>query len=518
MNKFILRKGDIIELHIESLAFGGEGVARVQSGEKPLVVFVEDVVPGDKVEVKIGTKKKNFARGLLQKIVEPSPDRVQPRCVHFGSSFENRGGEILKGCGGCVWQFLDVQKQREIKEQQVREALKRIGGLEENVVLPILGGEPWFYRNKMEFSFGRNLKGASDNSASGEEMEVGARAQHTSAQEKGDITLGLHVKRRHYDVIELRECFLLEPFAGELVKFVGAFFQNFEKEHGFDEELVLKSFTVRVGKNTGEVMMILAAENGEENFMSQFSKALQTFCLSTKIPLTSLYFLHLSNHKGEPNRVREELVFGKPTIQEALRLADGTALHFEISPQAFFQPNTAMAQVLYAKTLEAAGLTGKETVFDLYCGTGTIGLFCASKAAKVYGVELNASAVANARANAKLNGITNAEFLVGDVQQILPTLKDAMESEIPGLKKATADRAPDVVLVDPPRNGLAPKVVESIVEFGPKRIVYVSCNPTSLARDAALFQQSRYRLLSVQPVDQFPQTYHIECVAVFESR
>lgn len=461
----IIRKDDLLELTIESLAFGGEGVARVKSAEKPLVVFVEDVVPGDEVEVKIGTKRRNFARGFLQKISRPSADRIKAQCKHFGPA-------SLQGCGGCVWQFLDLSKQREIKEQQVKDALKRIGGLNEDIVLPIIGGEPWYYRNKMEFSFGRTVE--------------------------GKLMLGLHVKRRHYDVIELTECFLLEPFAGELVKFVRGFFQDFDAKPGFDPELVLKSFTVRVGKNTGEVMMMVSAENGEENFMEDFTKAVMDFCTRQKIPLTSLYFLHFSNIKGQRNSVTEKVFHGSAKIQEQLKLPDGHTLKFEISPQAFFQPNTKMAEILYAKTLEASQLTGRETVFDLYCGTGTIGLFCASKAAKVYGIELNASAVENAKANAERNGIKNAEFIAGDVQEILQTFKSA----------------PDVVLVDPPRNGLAPKVVDGVAAFGPKRIVYVSCNPASLARDAALFKKTGYSLVSVQPVDQFPQTYHIENVAV----
>lgn len=462
----IVRKDDLLELTVESLAFGGEGVGRVQSGEKPLVVFVEDVVPGDVATVKIGKKKKNYATGYLEKIVNPSPDRIKPRCRHFGPA--------AVGCGGCVWQFMDVQTQRKIKEQQVRDALERIGGFSGDIVLPIIGGDAWHYRNKMEFSFGRDADGR--------------------------LNLGLHLKRRHYDVVELTECYLLEPFAGMLVSFVREFFRKFEEEKGFDPELALKTFTVRVGKNTGEIMMILCAENGTENFMKDFEEALAPFCTGKKIPLTSLYFLHRQNIKGRPNTVSEKLCHGSRVIRETLKLPDGHMLQFEISPQAFFQPNTEMAQVLYAKTLEASGLTGHETVFDLYCGTGTIGLFCASKAAKVYGVELNESAIENARSNAQLNGVTNAEFLVGDVQEILPTFH----------------QSPDVVLVDPPRNGLALKVVESVAKFSPSRIVYVSCNPASLARDAALFSKTGYTLKSVQPVDQFPQTYHIENVALLE--
>ncbi len=466
----IVRSGDVLELPIDSLAFGGEGVARVQSGERPLVVFVEDVVPGDVALVKIGKKKKSYATGYVEKIVSRSPERIEPRCKHFGPA--------AIGCGGCTWQFMDADTQRKIKEQQVRDAMTRIGGFSDDVVLPIIGGDAWHYRNKMEFSFGRDAA--------------------------GKLGLGLHLKRRHYDVVELTECYLIEPFAGGLVSFVREFFRKFESEKGFDPELVLKTFTVRVGKNTGEIMMILCAENGTENFMKAFQDELVPYCSHKKIPLTSLYFLHRNNVKGKPNTMVEKLCHGSPVIRESLQLPNGHVLHFDISPQAFFQPNTQMAEVLYAKTLEAAQLTGKETVFDLYCGTGTIGLFCSAKAAKVYGVELNESAVKNAKANAMLNGIKNAEFVVGDVQEILENFK----------KNLSAAGQPDVVLVDPPRNGLAPKVVDSVAEFGPKRIVYVSCNPTSLARDASLFAKLGYTLKYVQPVDQFPQTYHIENVAL----
>ncbi len=490
-----VRRDDVVELSIESLAFGGEGVARLPStnDKKPLVVFVEDVVPGDVVEVKISRSKHNFARGFVQKTVQSSKDRIVPRCKHFGSAFVEKENGVnhfntSKGCGGCVWQFLDVNKQREYKEQQVRDALTRIGGFQPEIVLPILGGDPWYYRNKMEYSFSRDAG--------------------------GKLSLGLHLKRRHHDVIELTECFLLEPFAGALVTFVREFFQKFEEQKGFDPELALKSFTVRVGKNTGQIMMIVSAENGKENFMEDFKNALLTFCAAEKIALNSLYFLHVSNHKGQRNRTEERLIHGVSTIQEQLLLNDGQVLKFEISPQAFFQPNTKMAELIYAKTLEAAQLTGKETVFDLYCGTGTIGLFCASKAAKVYGIELNKSAVENAKANASMNGIANAEFLAGDVQEILSTFQG--DSPEPGRRAIFKRKGPDVVLVDPPRNGLAPKVVDSVAEFGPRRVVYVSCNPTSLARDAALFAKKGYMLVNVQPVDQFPQTYHIENVALFK--
>lgn len=472
-----MKVGVELTLLIESLAFGGEGVSRVELDPLPgttkprsLVVFVEDVVPEDKVLVRIVRKKRNFARAVVLKVLEPSRLRIQPRCRHFGM-VERGSLQKIKGCGGCVWQFLEYAKQLEFKEQQVKDAMQRIGGVSPEIVRPILGGESWFYRNKMEFSF--------------------------AMQPDGKLDLGLHMRHRHYDLVELTECFLLEPYVGSLVTFVRGFFQKLVVSGTLDPELTLQSFTVRQAKNTGQMMLIISAENGQENFMKEFSQAVRTFLQDQE--LTSLYFVHVHNKKGTPKRFEEKLIDGAATITETLALPQGKSLQFEISPLAFFQPNTKQAQLLYAKALEAAGLTGKEIVFDLFCGTGTIGLFCAGQAGKVYGIELNASAIENARQNAALNHITNVEFFVGDVQKMLETLPTN----------------PDVVIVDPPRNGLAPKTIDTISEMKPKRLVYVSCNPTSLARDAALFAKTGYQLQSVQPVDMFPQTYHIENVALF---
>jgi len=456
-------------MQVESLAFGGEGIARVQREDKSMVVFLENVVPGDLVKARIIKKKRNFARAAVVEILKPSDVRIQPRCPYF-----SRLGMI--GCGGCTWQFLDVTHQLKIKEQQVRDALQRTGKIQDDVVLPAIGGEAWYYRNKMEFSF-----------------------SHTPA---GVLSLGFHLKRRHYDLVELEECFLLEPFAGEMVSAVRSFFQKLTAENALDPEMKLLSFTIRVGKYSGQIMLIISAENGEEHFMEAFKKEMLKFCSDKKLSLASLFFLHVINRKGRPKRFVENLVYGSPVIEEKLCLPSGHMLRFEISPQAFFQPNTKQAEILYSKAMEAAGLTGHEIVFDLYCGTGTIGLFCAQLSKKVYGIELNASAIANANSNAKLNAITNSEFIVGDVQNVL--------SDLP--------KNPDVVMVDPPRNGLAPKVIETLLALVTPRIVYISCNPVALARDASLLSKGNYYLESVQPVDMFPQTYHIENVALFRKR
>jgi len=490
----MIGKGDTVELEIESLAFGAEGVGHLKTDDRPLrisepqrslAVFVEDTVPGDIVNIRIGTMKRNFARGHIVDFVKKSPLRIAPRCKHFAS------------CGGCALQFISYGEQLKIKERHVKDAIVRIGGFDENLVMPIIGcEEPWNYRNKMEFSFSRQADCKS------------------APQEKCKLTLGLHVRRRHHDVTELSECFLMNDYVGSLVVKVRDFFRKKDWEGKLDG-MHLLSFTVREGKNSGEVMANLTAENGEPDFLEEFaiflrdcfakitqSKSNELSGRSAAISpkLVSIYFTQIINFKGRPKKTIEQLLWGEECINESLKTADGAEMKFRISPQSFFQPNTHQAEVLYGLALKAADSKTTDTVFDLFCGAGTIGCFCARTAGKVYGIEINESAIKNARYNAAINGITNIEFIAGDVGKVL----------------ASIGKKPDTVIVDPPRNGMEPKAVEMIVSYSPKKIVYVSCNPSTLARDLATLKKTGYKLLSVQPVDMFPQTYHIECVAVIE--
>lgn len=518
-NQQTLHKGDEIELTIENLAFGGEGIAKIQIGERFFTIFVEEVVPGDKVLVQIGHKKSNWARGSVKKLIEPSLLRIRPRCKHFADLAKNDAQP--KGCGGCAWQFLSYEDQLKFKEQQVRDAFERIGNVKNPPVLPIMGvaREPWFYRNKMEFSFHKTLDGR--------------------------IDLGLHCKRQHYDVIELTECFLLGDYVGELVQDAREFFRKLDAEKKLDPEMILKTLTIREGKHTGEKMLILTAENGKvkgdggnvefarvansslsagnaaDRPLEAFKNWALDFFQKRNLKLHSLHFIHIQNQKGKRTELKEYLIHGKPTIREEIHLDENLVdqamaenaqkqvvnhvLTFDISPQAFFQPNTLQAGKLYSVAMQAAKLQGKEIVYDLFCGTGTIGIFCAQRAKKVYGIELNASALENARQNADLNKVKNVEFFVGDVDHLLSELKEE----------------PNVIIVDPPRNGLMPSVVAQLIEKLQKskslsRLVYVSCNPSTMARDAQLLIKGGYVLKSVQPVDMFPQTYHIENVALFE--
>lgn len=439
---------------IERLAFKGKGIASIDGFK----VFVPDVAPGDVARVHLIKVKNNYAESKLLEVVEPSPDRVKPRCKHFDT------------CGGCKWQFLPYEKQTGIKEQHVRDAVERLAGLPGDLVLPIIANEdPWYYRNKMELSFGPGEKGM----------------------------LGFYPPGYHYEVFDLEECYLQAPWMGELVKKVRDFMneRNVPVYSSDTHEGLLRNLIIREGKHTGEVMVILVTSTGLFEYREEFVKLFEA-----DERISSLYWTTIYQAPGQPTWRESQLLAGKEALTEKLRLENGQELEFDILPEAFFQTNTKQAEVLYSKVVELAGLTGGETVFDLYCGTGTIGLFCAHKAKEVVGIEVNESAVDSARGNAKRNGITNASFYLGSVDKRLSTLKES----------------PDVLIVDPPRSGLGDKVVEQCAAFGAKRIVYVSCNPTTMARDLAQFAEQGYQSKSVQPVDMFPQTYHIECVTLLE--
>jgi 23S rRNA (uracil1939-C5)-methyltransferase len=486
------RKGDILVVKIENLAFGGPGVARIESGvdaegrPRRLVIFVEGVVPGDEVEIQLFEVKRGLGRGRVKKFLKYSADRVEPRCKHFGMGVDNSGEvlpllsvprsdgilgpDVLRNCGGCSWQFLPYEKQLEVKEAEVRSSLIRIGGLSEELLLrvmrPIIAAEnPWHYRNKMDFSFVRE----SD------------RRLH----------LGLHMKGRFNDLTEITECHLFRPWIGEFLEAVRPFFESLVLEEGAE----LMSLAVRNGSNTGETMVNLVVENCVADFADRFSELMRAQNYGDD-KLVSVFLTQITNKKGQPKRFEEKLLWGKPVFREILKLTDGQVLNFEVAPQAFLQPNTKQAEKFYSLVGELAELSGEEKVFDVFCGTGTIGLTLAARAGRVVGLELNASAVENARQNAELNQIVNAEFIAGDANKILPELG----SEV------------DLIVVDPPRAGLGQKIIHTISATAAKRVIYVSCNPSTLARDLKDFRAAGWEVDFVQAIDQFSQTYHVETV------
>ncbi|MFA6549937.1 MAG: 23S rRNA (uracil(1939)-C(5))-methyltransferase RlmD [Candidatus Gracilibacteria bacterium] len=463
----MLKRGDKVILKIENLAFGGQGIGRVAIDDeksdvkgKKLAVFVENVIPGDEVEVSFYQIKKNFAEARVVRMIKPSSLRVVPKCRHFGT------------CGGCVWQNLDYKKQLEYKENQVRESLERIGKFENPPVKKIIGcGLPFEYRNKMEFSF--------DGSGA-------------------NLQLGLHLARMHHDVVDIQECFLVSGICVEITKFVRDFLKK-SSGNGSNAEtaLDLRNFIIREAKTTGEIMAnLVTGAEFESGLMAQLvTETNKNF--PNKI--TSFYHTKISDKRGERKSVTEKLIFGAPVIREELSIG-GEKIKFDITPSAFFQPNTFQAQVLYETVFSLADAKKTDSIFDLFCGTGTTGICFAKFATKIFGVEINASAIEIAKKNAELNDLKNIKFLCGDAERELKNLP----------------QNPDIIIVDPPRACLGEKLSLKLAGFKARKIIFVSCNPTTFARDARILVDNGYSLREVQPVDMFPHTYHIETVAVFD--
>jgi 23S rRNA (uracil1939-C5)-methyltransferase len=439
-------RGDELELVIDSLAHGGNGVARRDG----YVVFVAGGVPGDRVRAVVGKSKKAYAEARAVEVLEPSPDRIPPQAHH----------------PGVPWQVLPYERQLEVKAEQVADALARIGRLEGFEQEPIVPAEQrWRYRNKLEYSFGTGPD--------------------------GELVCGFHAPGRWNEIVPLEDC-LLASERGNAVREQALAWCRAQGLDAWDRNAhlgLLRNLVVREGRRTGELQVRLITSPATIDIES-FADAVD----ADAVFVTQTADLGESTTGGQTT-----LVKGVPQLRE--RLFD---LDFLISPDAFFQTNTEMAEELYGLATEYAALRGHERVFDLYCGIGTIGLHLAARAREVVGVEIVEPAVADAIENARLNHITNTRFFAGDIRLALRELVER------------AGR-PDVAIVDPPRAGLSQKVVRRIVDAGPKRIVYVSCNPTTLAPNAAQLVAAGYRLVKVRPVDMFPQTPHIECVALLEA-
>jgi 23S rRNA (uracil1939-C5)-methyltransferase len=442
------RRGDEIELTVDRLAYGGAGVARTETG---YVVFVRGAVPGDRVRARIGKSKRSWAEAELMDLLEPSPARIEPKAPH----------------PGAPWQVLPYEGQLEEKEAQVRDALTRLGGFEDPPVAAIVPAvEQWRYRNKLEYSFG--------------------------SDENGELVLGFHRPGR-WDLIDDVEDDIL---ASERINRVREAVRAWCHEEGLDawdrdDQLgLLRNLVVREGRRTGQVQARIITSPGSEFRVDELAAA---------TPADAFLWTRAEGVAETTYGGETEVVKGRAFVEEEL-----SGLRFRISPDAFFQTNTEMAERLYGTAVELAGLHGRERVLDLFCGIGTIASVLALDAAEVWGVELVEDAVRDAIENAKLNGIDNARFFAGDVRLVMRELLEQSGK-------------PDVVVVDPPRAGLSQKVVRRMIEAEAQRIVYVSCNPTTFAPNARqLVDDGGYRLSAVRPVDMFPQTPHIECVALLE--
>ncbi len=442
-----------LELDVDSLAYGGNGVARLDG----FVVFVRRGLPGDRVRARITKVQRRHAEALAVEVVSPGPQRVEAPCAHYPA------------CGGCRFQDLAYDAQVAAKEQWVRDSLQRLAGLAEPPLEPILpAAEPFGYRNKMEYSF---------------------------AQVADGPTLGLHRAGRWDEVLEIERCWLTSEVGNAIRNRVREWARE-ERLQAYDQatqEGYLRHLVVREGRNTGQALVQLVTARGERFDRERLIEVL------TEIP--QVRSIHWSINRGvaEVTNLPTELLWGEDAIEEEIG-----GLRFRVRPNAFLQTNTEMAERLYGLARDLAGLGGGETVYDLYCGIGTIGLSLASAALTVWGVEISEESVACAIENAELNGIGNAAFFAGNVGEALRELRARAGD-------------PDVVVVDPPRAGLAGKALRRLGEIGAPRIVYVSCNPTTLAGDAKrLADGYGYRLVRARPVDMFPHTPHVECAALLE--
>jgi len=443
------KRGDLLELVVDDLAFGGEGVGRAGG----YVIFVRGGLPGDRLRVRMLESRSRFGRAVIDAVLTPSPDRVEAPCPYFGR------------CGGCRLQHLAYPAQLAFKEKQVRDCLTRLGGLPAFELRPIVPAPaPYGYRNKMEYT------------VAGPEPHV-----------------GLHEAERYDVVLDIERCLLqsdtLNALLDELRRQVRE--RALSVWDPRSERGLLRFVALREGQRTGEAMVNVVGSAPDVETLVPVAEALRA-----RVPATTSVVLNVNDTKSSVATGSEEhLLLGRDHITE--RLGD---LTFRVSAASFFQTNTAQAERLFALATEACELTGDETVLDLYSGTGAISLLLAGRARHVYGIELAPAAVADAVRNAQANGITNCTFLAGEVRHVLPVL-------------AADGVRPSVVVADPPRAGFHPKALGALAALAPARIVYVSCNPSTLARDVGDLVRQGYRLDWVQPVDMFPQTPHIEAVA-----
>jgi 23S rRNA (uracil1939-C5)-methyltransferase len=445
-----VRKGEVLELDIDSLAYGGNGVGRHDG----FVVFTRGGLPGDTVRARVTKVKRGFAEGVVTEVIVPSGLRVDAPCRHFGA------------CGGCRFQDLGYEAQLAEKERQVRDALVRIGRYTEPPLEPIVPAAAQFgYRNKLEYSF----------------TTVG-----------DEVDLGFHRAGRWDEVIGIEEC-LLTTDLGNAIRGAVRDWAREERLESYDQETgsgYLRHLVVREGRNTGQALVVLVTAPGERFETGYFVDVLRRFSEVRSIQWA------INDTPAEQTNLPTKLIWGADAIEEEI-----LGLRFRVRASAFLQTNTEMAARLYELAREYASLSGTENVFDLYCGTGTIGLALAGRARSVWGLEISEEAVACAIENAELNGIENARFFAGNVGQTVEELRE----EAGG---------PDVVVVDPPRAGLAGKALRRTGELGAPRLVYVSCNPTTLASDLQVLRDDYgYELERCQPVDMFPHTPHVESVS-----
>lgn len=460
-----LKKGGLIELEVTGTAFGGKGLARVDG----LAVFVEKAVPLDCVVARIVKKKKSFAEAIAVEIIRPSPHRVVPPCKYSGL------------CGGCKWQFLDYDIQLRYKREHVKESLEHIGFIKDVPVHSAVSSKKKFgYRNKMEFSCSDRKWLLPEDLSRGEKNIC--------------FALGLHIPGTYDKVLDIEAC-LLQPDKGNMIL---EDVKSFIKDSGMppygakSHEGFWRFLTLRNSAAYGKWMVNIITSVENRNVTGALSDMLPEKYPDVVSVVNNITASRAAVAVGEYERV----LSGSPYIKD--RLGD---FEFEISANSFFQTNTKSAEILYEKVREYAGLSGGETVLDLYSGTGTIPIFLSADAGFITGFEIVESAVHDAEKNCRLNGVSNCRFVLGDIRESLPKVV----------------QKPDVIIIDPPRAGMHKDIVKAVLDMAPERMVYVSCNPATLSRDLFMLKDS-YEVLEVQPVDMFPHTFHIESVTKLEKK
>ena len=471
----MLKRGDEVQLEITNAAFEGKAVARHEG----LVVFVENAVPGDLVIAKLLKIKKSFVEAKVVRVERPSPLRVMPRCQYFGV------------CGGCKWQHVDYQAQLRFKQQQVVDSFERIGGFSNISILPIIGADDiYFYRGKMEYSFAEKqwLTSPPPKIESEPIAEI---------EEQPPIFLGLHVPQRYDKVLDIDECHLQSVVSNQILNFTREFARrnhldvyDSDRNSGF-----LRFLVIRESKKTKETMANLVTFENRPDIMKHYAAELKTSVEQVTTVVNTINSKKAQIAFGET----ENVYLGNGWIHERLG-----SHNFSISASSFFQTNVAQAEKLYGVVKEFGEFKSTDTVFDLYSGTGSIAIFISDLVKEVVGIESVESALRDAEKNALANSITNCHFLLGD-------LKDRLTKDTSWMSSHPKS---DVLVIDPPRNGMHPKVVEEILGLATERIVYVSCNPATQARDIELLCAEKYQLIKLQPVDMFPHTFHIENVAL----
>jgi 23S rRNA (uracil1939-C5)-methyltransferase len=451
----MIEKNKDYTIDITGMGYEGEGVGKIEN----FTVFVQGALLGESVKIKIVKVAKNYAYGKLLEVNQPSKHRKEPGCG------------IYKSCGGCQMQHMSYEGQLEFKTQRVKDVMERIAKLQHVIVHDTLGmKEPYRYRNKVQLPVGKV---------------------------NGQVRIGFYAPRSH-DITDMDTCGIQHDIADKVVKLTREWIikHNIEPYNELTDKGIVRHIMIRRGFKTGEVMVVVVTKEEKLPYLKEFVEVMRNNIEGLKSVIQNINSKKTNVILGDKNKT----LWGEGIITDYI-----DEFKFNISPMSFFQVNPIQTEVLYNKALEYADLSGNEVVFDAYCGTGTISLFLSQKAKKVYGVEIVPEAIEDAKKNALQNNVANVEFLVGESEKVIPELINK------GIKA-------DVVVVDPPRKGCERSLLEAMSNMQPQRIVYVSCDPATLARDLGILKELGYKTVEIQPVDMFPQTAHVETVVLIERK